>query len=84
MTSDPPGICTYPFPPNTTVVLTAVPVASSAFQGWDLCSLSSGDCDGGNGGCTGATCSVTLSDDVTLEANFAAAPARVEYLAVTW
>jgi hypothetical protein len=64
ITSSPPGIncgstCTYAFPYNTIVTLTAVPTAASVFAGWtgDICS--------GTG-----TCQFPMNADLIVDAAF--------------
>jgi DNA-binding beta-propeller fold protein YncE len=59
---DCPGTCSGSYPSGTKVTLTAHPAASSRFTGW-------------GGACSGSgTCSVTLSADRVLTANFAPKP----------
>lgn len=51
--------CSASVPVGTVLVLTAVPAASSSFGGWN------------GGGCTGTgTCTITVTGDVTIGANF--------------
>jgi subtilisin family serine protease len=64
ITSTPEGIdcgtrCSYAFASDTQVTLTAIPDDGSAFAGWE------GDCSG-----TTLTCTVTLSSDRKVAANF--------------
>ncbi len=64
VTSDPPGIdcgdsCSHDFEPDTVVTLVAVPDADSIFIGW-----SGAGCEGPD------TCTVTLSRNRTVTANF--------------
>jgi DNA-binding beta-propeller fold protein YncE len=57
-----PGTCSHSYPSGTKVTLTAQPAAGSKFTGW-------------GGPCTGsATCSVTLSANHVVTANFAHKP----------
>jgi hypothetical protein len=55
------GTCTASFDPTTSVILTAAPGAGSAFTGF------------GNA-CTGQTCTVLMSADATVTANFDLVP----------
>ncbi len=64
ITSSPAGIdcgsiCSFDFPPGTTVMLTATPNVGSAFSGWG------GVCSG-----MSRTCSVAMSVDQTVSASF--------------
>ena len=52
------GTCTAPFDPAAAVTLTATPAAGSAFTGF------------GGGTCTGLTCTVLMTADTTVTADF--------------
>lgn len=55
------GRCTASFPTNNTVTLTANPASGSTFVGW-------------SGACSGTSCTVTMSSDQTVSAQFDLVP----------